>query len=389
MKRSMWVAAMATAAVVGGGCGPEEGGKGYDDEDLSRYKTALPARSTLALRNPPTSTAAAFGGTPTIYPEFAVPVAMQINGLVGGTLDIIELIAAQEPTLYDSDDLEFWWGPIPDSESALADDHFSLFIHDRIEDADYDPQTDLRYEFAIIRGLGNDVANLTPILYGVASPVEGTEDHGIGAFIYDFDNNVAFENEHNPGHGPLTSGRMATIFLKGPDEDNPAAEVTAVVAAFRDFLPEDAIVGEPAINVDYFWGNFTDGVADFDFIDLEFLADVINDTTAVENMDMKLAFYNNGIGRAEVGVTNGDLGTDDILAVECWDAAVSQTYLSYTVDTGGGPVLAGESGAAASCVWDATQFGEVPDLSDVPGMQTLVDDLATFGIPEDLPADNG
>ena len=68
---------------------------------------------------------------------------------------------------------------------------------------------------------------------------------------------------------------------------------------------------------------------------------------------------------------------------------MSQTYLSYTVDTGGGPVLAGESGAAASCVWDATQFGEVPDLSDVPGMQTLVDDLATFGIPEDLPADNG
>lgn len=388
MKRSIWVAALAAAALLTG-CEKDEGGKGYDDEDLARYKSALPARSTVSLRNPPSGAAAAFGATPTVYPEFAVPIAMQVNGFVGGTLDIIELIAEQEPTLYDSEDLEFWWGPIPDAESTLEGDHWSLFIHDRINDADFNPQDgDLRYEFAIIRGLGNDVASLTPILYGQATPIEGSEDHGLGVFIYDFDNNVEFENTYNAGHGPLTEGRMATIFAKGPDETTPTTEVTFVVAAFRDFLPEDA-GAEPALNVDYFWGNFSDAANSFDFIDMEFLADVINDTAAAENLDMKLAFYNSGVGRAEVGVTNGDLGLNDLAAVECWDAQVTQTYLTFTLDTGMGPVTQGESGVAADCVWDTTQFDQVPDLSDVAEMQSLVDLIANTGIPSDIPDENG
>ena len=45
MKRSIWVAALATAALLTG-CEKDDGGKGYDDEDLARYKSALPARST-------------------------------------------------------------------------------------------------------------------------------------------------------------------------------------------------------------------------------------------------------------------------------------------------------------------------------------------------------
>lgn len=386
MNRSMWVAAVTTAAVFGAGCGPGEGGKGYSDEDLARYKQALPARSTLALRTPNT-TAVAFGATPTIYPPAAVPIAMQINAMVGGVLDIIEVVAAQEPTAYDSEDLEFWWGPIPDSESALADDHWSLYIHDAIHDPEFVPGDDLRYEFAIIRGLGNDAATLTPILYGGATPVEGTEDHGLGAFIFDFDNNVAFEDQYNPGHGPLTQGAMATIFAKGPEETNPAAEVTFVIAAFRNFLPEDADAGEAAVNVDYFWGNFAEGADAFDFIDLEFLAD-IETGAALENLDMKLAFYNEGVGRAQVGADGGDFGTDVVEAIECWDPAISQTYLSYTVDTGGGPVLAGESGLSTDCVWDAAQFDNVPDLGDVPEMQALVDLIATSGIPDQIPEEN-
>lgn len=387
MKRSIVAVMFAAAALAG--CEKDEGGKGYSDEDLARYKSALPVRSTISMRNPPSSTAAAFGATAAMYPGFAVPVAMDINGLVGGTLDIIELIADQEPTLYDSEDLEFWWGPIPDSDSALADDHWSLFIHDRINDADYNPASgDLRYEFAIIRGLGNDVASLTPILYGVATPVEGTPDEGVGAFVFDFDNNVLFEDTYNPGHGALTSGRMATIFAKGPDDTNPAADVTFVIAAFRDFLPDDAGVGATAANVDYFWGNFTEGVNAFDFLDLEFAADVIDTSTAVEDMDMKLAFYNSGIGRAEVSVVNGDLATDTASAIECWDASVSQTYLSFSLDTGLGPVLQAETGLATDCVWDAAQFAQVPDLSSVPEMANLVGVIADAGIPSDIPEGN-
>ena len=384
MKRSILAVMFAAAALTG--CAPDKGDDGYSDEELARYKSALPVRAALQLRTPPSSMAATLGAEPALYPGFAVPLAMQINGLVGGTLDIIEYVAAQEPTLYDSEDLEFWWGPIPDAESAIEGDHFSLFIHDRIDDADFNPGNgDLRYEFAIIRGIGNDVSTLTPILYGQATPVEDT-DYGLGAFVYDFDNNVEFEDAHNPGHGPLTSGRMATIFAKGPDENNPAADVTFVIAAFREFLPEDAGVGATAANVDYFWGNFVEGAFTFDFLDVEFAADVIDDTTAVEDMGMKLAFFNSGIGRAEIGVTGGDVGAapNEVSAIECWDAAVTQTYLSFSLDTGGGPVLQGEAGVPGDCVWTAEEFANVPDLAAAPDMLALVDLIADSGIPSDL-----
>ena len=389
MKRSIWIG-LSLLALGFAGCEKEED-EGYSDEDLVRYRSALPNRSALTAPTPPPP-AAAFGANDAFYPSFAVPIAMQINQMIGGTLDVIEFVASLEPTVYDSDDLEFWWGPIPDGDSALEGDHYSLYIHDKVNDADYneaDPDS-MRYEFAVIRGLGNDVSNLTPIIYGVARPVEGDEDadYGIGAMIYDFDNNVEFEDLHNPGHGALTSGRMASIFAKGPDENVAGADVTFAIAAFRDFLPEDANPGDLPINVDYFWGNIDDSVDRFDFLDLEFDADVLDDSAAVEALSMKLAFYNEGIGRALVGVTGGDAGSNALAADECWDANVQQTYLAVSVDTGAGFFLGQESGSAASCVWTATQFDDVPELADVSDMGALVSAIANTGIPSDLPEEN-
>ena len=392
MKRSIFLALGLLVAAFGAGCAPDEGGDGYSDADLARYKSALPARSTLETRAPAATSAAAFGTTSgnAVYPGFAVPFAIQVNGLIGGTLDIIEFVSELEPTVYDSEDLEFWWGPIPDQDSPIDGDHFSLYIHDRIEDPEYDPMNDLRYEFAVIRGVGNDVSTLTPIIFGGGTPVEGTDDDGIGVLLYDFDNNVEFEDLHNPGHGPLTSGRMATIFAKGPDQTNPNADVTYVVAAFREFLPEDAGVGAQAANVDYFWGKFSDGTSQFDFLDFAFQADLDDDSgDALEDFAMKLAFYNEGVGRAAAQVSGGDVAPNVGDVTECWDAALQQDYVSMVISSNGN-VVAGpnEAGNEALCVWDDAEFDNIPDRGDAADLVTLVGTIADAGMPSDLPEEN-
>lgn len=387
MKRFILVG-LGIAALAVAGCGREEGGDGYSDEDLSRYRGALPSRSALTAPMPPTGAAVtSFGTNDALYPGFAVPVAVNINQLIGGTLDIIELIAEQEPTAYDSEELEFWWGPIPGTDNDIEDDHYTLYIKDRVNDG-YDPldPDDFRYEFAVIRGVGNDVATLTPVLYGVGRRDEESQDpdHGAGAIIFDFDNDAAFVTEHDPmPPAALTQGRMAAIFAKGPDESNPAAIGTYAIAAFRDFLPDDAEAGQTPIDVDYLFGNIEQGTEQFDFIDFGFDANVIEDSAAEESLTMKLAFYNEGVGRALVDVTGGD-AVYPLRAEECWDASVQQTFLALSVDTGMGYSFVTGGGDETACPWDATEFESVPDLDDVADLLTVVGTLADAGLPADL-----
>lgn len=394
MKRSILVI-LGIAALAVAGCGEEEGGDGYTDEDLARFRGALPSRQALTAPVPPSPGASvSFGAAANAeYPGFAVPVAVQINTLIGGTLDVIEYVAEQEPTAYDSEDLEFWWGPIPGTDNDIADDHYNLFIKDRSNEPDYDAADpdDFRYEFAIVRAVGNDVATATPVLFGAGRPNEDTADteDGAGVMIFDFDNDAAFVTEHDATPpAALTQGRMATIFAKGPDEQNPAAIGTYAIAAFREFLPDDAEAGALPFDVDYLYGNIEAGTEQFDFIDFSFAANVDEATADPENMTMKLGFYNEGIGRALVDVTGGDLGTDAVRADECWDENVQQTYLAMSLDTGMGYNLVQSGGSEASCAWDATQFETVPDISDAGGLHTVVDALADAGLPADIPDEN-
>jgi hypothetical protein len=54
-------------------------------------------------------------------------------------------------------------------------------------------------------------------------------------------------------------------------------------------------------------------------------------------LSVRMAFLNDGIGRAEVSATNGDLPPDaHVEALECWDEGLDQTHYHVEyVDAGG------------------------------------------------------
>ena len=389
IKRFLVITALTAVAV---GCEKKDD-PAYTGDDVARYKAALPKSDTL---NAPVVGGAAFqstaaqsaGAVQAVYPVFAYQIATAVNGLIGGTIGIIEAVAETEPSLYDSEEKSFLWGPFPADDTAVADDHFTLIIDDNDGETDYDPSNgDLRYEFAIIRGLGSDVAMNEVIIAGVASPSEANPEHGIGAMIYDFDNNVAFEDMHNPGHGPMTTGRFATLFAKGPDENDPEAEVTFVVVAFRDFVPEDEPAADPA-NVDYFWGHYSKDPVNYAFLDLGFAADTDDAGALKEDHALKVAHIDVGSaagGRAEVTYSGGDIPDPDYYLVdECWDMSINRNYIGVSVSTDGAAAyVVAEEGLESQCVFDDAGMATVPDIGDenIAGLIDALADYADAGIP--------
>jgi hypothetical protein len=71
-------------------------------------------------------------------------------------------------------------------------------------------------------------------------------------------------------------------------------------------------------------------------------------------------------------------------AVECWNAALDETFLSFTVTTGGTSETPVTEGVSADCgVFQKTlaELG-VPSLSNVdPALMTALTDVATNGVP--------
>lgn len=81
---------------------------------------------------------------------------------------------------------------------------------------------------------------------------------------------------------------------------------------------------------------------------------------------VQIAFIEGGAGRAEANVSGGDLGTDEVDAIECWDDSAMRTYLSFALPAG------------------SFELGEVTDCG--PVFQST---LAELGIPSLASLDQG
>lgn len=108
---------------------------------------------------------------------------------------------------------------------------------------------------------------------------------------------------------------------------------------------------------------------------------------AAETVGVKMAFFNEGTGRAEASASGGDLAANQSAsAVECWNAALDETYLSFTLTTDGTAETPITEGMSADCgVFEKTlaELG-VPSLSDVDKeLMTALDDVATNGVPKE------
>jgi hypothetical protein len=381
MKNLMLASALSSMTLFG--CVPAENEPepqpgNIDPVLLDEYRAALPKLGRLEAQAPQASAAAiAELGQPAVYPVGSYDIATGINGAVTGIIQVLDTVTSLEPTFFNSDTQEFFWGPFP-NEDGIG--YVAAYIREAGPDADF------RFEYALLRGIDNDVANLAPVIWGGATPDAENEDHGVGVTLWDFEANRAFEQEHNPAFGSLTldRGRFVALYAAGPDENDPSAEVAFVLASFRDFVPSDNAGAAPA-DLDYFYGRF-EGAITVDFLDWEATFDVTEPADGLaENVGVRMAFLNEGTGRAEADATGGSLADGQQgLAVECWNAAIQQSYLSFEIVQGSDSLFSVEDGELADCGLFTASLDEldIPSLDDVDAeLRAALDEVARTGIP--------
>jgi len=341
-----------------------------DQALLAQYRTAIPAETQVSAKAPSPSMAAKLGD-PAVFPKGSSDIVTGINGSVKGIIDGLGAIVALEPTLYNSETKEFFWGPYPNENGVGT---VAAYIKEGTGD--------FKYEYALLRGVDQDIANLKPVIFGGANPDPNGQDHGSGITLWDFVANNEFEKANNPDYKPenFEQGRFIAIYAKGPDDKgNEAAFVYAVL---RNFVSSDNPTAAPA-NLDYLFGHYDDKTNKIDFLNWAANIDVDNDPakTAAEDVNIKLAFLNEGTGRAEVQASGGDLGADTATGVECWGKAIEQTYL--TLSTTAGPVVPDEGtidGCGPIFSNDFATLG-IPTLEAVdPALKAALEDVAANGI---------
>lgn len=361
-------------AILCAACAADQEELQYDEAQLAMARSALPTRANLEASRVTPSTAT-FLGQPAIYPRASSEIILGINGTVGITVDLLEFITALPPTSYNSDTLEFVWGPYEDENYGYG----AAYIKDTGESGDF------RYEFAFLRGATNDLATLTPIVYGGATPDESNDDRGVGVAVWDMTAVDAFAAEHDPAYDATIqhdTGRFAALFGAGPDENDPNTEVTFVVAVFRDFVGADSEDGLP-VDLDYFYGHGDTPDNSWDFVDYQLAFDVSEDGIA-EDVGVRMAFLDGGIGRAEADAAGGSLSSGQSYnVVECWDTALNQTFIEANLKEGGVSTVAESLGTPEDCGLFNAGLDEmgVPRLENIDSeLMAALDEVATNGI---------
>ncbi|HBA34189.1 MAG TPA: hypothetical protein DCZ12_08665 [Gammaproteobacteria bacterium] len=375
------IALIGLIALALGACSDSEENndtQNYSASQLQTYKAAIPKSSRLSVNAEQSLSRAnstqvqpqAVGDA--IYPAFAVTVASSINNTVTSLIEGLEHIVSLPPTLFDSDEKKFIWGPW-DNEDGYGKVLVYIQENDQ-EDDGSDPE--FQYSYALARmAADGDLEKSAVVIWGAATPDTEDENHGAGVTLWDFEANNAFENAYNPspdiGH---EQGRFISFYKY--DEEAGDGEYLINYSVFRNVVFEE---GQPPANNEVFYGRFvdTDGSElgspgnSVGFMDWVITADLCDsdgacfdnkDTSNIsedETMRVHLAFFNDGKGRAEANLSGGDLSTSNDV-IECWDALFEQDYLFFN-----GVDLVG-SVSACSQVFDHSLTDlDIPAIGDI------------------------
>jgi hypothetical protein len=375
--RVFWISLCAVA------CGAREQADG-DAATLNAYLSALPEESRLTMDSPSDADnrgALTRLGNSTLALESA-KFARDVNTPAVQLVRTLRSIAELPPTLYDSAQREFVWGPW-DNEDGVG--KALLYIRENEAGADF------RYSYALVRTMDGDLAEAKAVIWGAATPDPSSEEKGVGVSLWDIEANNAFDAEHDPAwdasavHG---SGRFVMLY----GHEQAEQEAFFNVAVFRNFRPGDA-ADERVADVVYFYGRVINPDSTrIDFLDAGISADLCdtsaeqcfeNDAVAdaAEQFGLHAVFVNRGIGRAEATLSGGDLSAG-VSMVECWDAAFDRTHVHLESD---GQVLADDGACAAPMDRAMDELG-LPSLSDIDAeLMSKLDCAAEHGV-EGCPA---
>jgi hypothetical protein len=334
MKLTRWIVCLPLALAA---CGQDEG-PGYDEKLLAEYRAALPSEGRLSASGP-RDVARAAGDA--VYPNAVVDGVTGVNGMVQNIVVLLRAVVALPPSLFNSETQEFVWGPWDRDDGAYG----QVLVYIR-KNAGYPDTEDFQYSYAFVRRDSPDVASWASVIIGGATPHPTDPDLGAGVTLFDFTMNDAWEQAHDAAYDSTaahTLGRFLAFYGAGTETDGRFAFNLAV---FRDFSPADGSTGGVGVDLDYLYGRWTGNDSNtLTFLDWEATADFCSPgpacydqnsgTSALDEVNgIRLAFFNDGQGRAESKLSGGDLGATVVDAVECWNGTVEQTHLSWTLDGG-------------------------------------------------------
>jgi hypothetical protein len=364
----------------------------FDTAQLNDFRQAIPTADRLRAPVPggePDPNALTLQGNSELA-GLAIASAVGINAPAVLVVTVLRAITLLPPSQYDSKKKEYVWGPWKND-----DGYGKTLAYIQKNDAG----ADFRYSYALVRLDGNDLSTAVPIIWGAGTPADEADPNGdvdsAGVTVWDFEADNTFNETYDPNYDPEAvrdEGRFAMVFGKGTNADGSFG---FNVAAFRDFLSKDRKPGDQKANLDYFYGHFEGNDGNLvDFVDWVLEANFcgsdptrcFDQATAEdlasgnkETLDLRAAFLNRGIGRAEANVMGGDLD-QSLDVVDCWDANIDTSYFSVSAD---GEVVV-EDGACKEPFSASLDDLGIPSLDDLDqDMLAKLDCAASTGTPCD------
>jgi hypothetical protein len=314
---------LATVALALSACGVDQ---------ASNFKEGFPRQSTVAMTPPGSASTAQpltaspgrqhlglLGETAMFY-RFTHDVTDLVNGGGAAVLTLLEHVVENPPTTATADSAV--WGPFTD---ALSANTWRLTVT-RVAGE--------QYRYALDgRGKTQTDADFRTVLSG--THLSTGHALGTGQFVLDWNVEATL-----PQHGD-NAGRAQYTYSR------TAADVpTTVDASFTQVRDSDS--GQ-LVDATYLYASTPGQGGTLDF---QMIKDVLGGP-ALEQFTVRSRWQQTGAGRADVHLTQGDVGPTPASLSECWDANFASQFVTATFD----PTQAW--GTEAACVFAAAEYARI------------------------------
>ena len=304
------------------------GAKSVDD-----FRKGLPSNGSVKIEAPQKA-GALVGDTATWY-LVTLGATLTVNGGTLAVLDVLHNIVANPPTSHPSAKV-YVWGP--GQGNPLDPLSYRLTVTDAGGNV-------FTYNLDA-KGKADPDSAFVTILSGTHTAVvvggKNDEAHGSGSFLLDWDKRKALAIPPNDAKGRPLQGTWDFTY------DHHSADVKVDVA-FNNVLNDDGKTTNSAYH--YLQTAGADGLFQFSTT-----GDVNHNGTS-EFVTIESRWHQDGSGRADIRVTQGDVPAGQSgNGNQCWDASFKETFATWSVPTAAGPIYSATEGAASGCSFNAAEY---------------------------------
>lgn len=283
------------------------------NDDVHPAARAIPTSDQVQIKLPDKGAARTVGQ---LAPWYVATrgVTRTLNGGTAWVLIVVHTVVQFPPTSTSGDTAT--WGPWSDGPLAPAEYRLTVTA---LADGSYDWSLDGRSKLQA-------GSNFVSIVNGNAVPSE-PEGQGTGHFTIDFDNG-AIVNPVDNGDARGTVDVAYDLAARTLEMDIATAEDRGGVLT--------------PVQYHYSYGEAADGSGDMAFA---IHGDTEDPGDAAEDAVLRSRWQVDGAGRADMRLSGGDLGAQQVTASECWDTQFREVY--YTDSASWLPT----EGDAAACVY--------------------------------------